>query len=225
MAVKPDSSACVLLFSGGRDSTIAAVRLNRAGHPLSLVTVTSDHLVGIEAVRARLVELKPHLPPETIWLHVLQPSGLPGDPDLRSPTCLPCHQSYAATGVIVANQLNSPRLAFGYARYQSDWPEQTPEATARLMAILARRGIDLVLPAYELATKQQAIDELRSYGLSADALEQKCTKQQTNVALDPTALKTELAGWERALLNTLDALEGRCLTVVREMRLAELIKQ
>ncbi|HVB80636.1 MAG TPA: hypothetical protein VNE82_11915, partial [Candidatus Binataceae bacterium] len=36
--------ACVLMFSGGRDSTLAALRLSKESTSLTLVTVTSDHL-------------------------------------------------------------------------------------------------------------------------------------------------------------------------------------
>ena len=37
----------LIMFSGGRDSTLAVVRLHLAGTPMTMVTVTSDHLVGI----------------------------------------------------------------------------------------------------------------------------------------------------------------------------------
>lgn len=57
--------ACVLLFSGGRDSTIAAVRLSRSFERLFLVTITSEHLIGIASVRRRLSELKSRLPQTT----------------------------------------------------------------------------------------------------------------------------------------------------------------
>jgi hypothetical protein len=68
----------VLMFSGGRDSTIAAVRLSRVVSELILVTVTSSHLVGIDRVRQRIAELRPILPRGSTWLHVGVPSGRPG---------------------------------------------------------------------------------------------------------------------------------------------------
>jgi PP-loop superfamily ATP-utilizing enzyme len=57
--------ACLLMFSGGRDSTLAAVRMTRRGSPLILVTVSSSHLVGIDRVRRRLGELARIIPIET----------------------------------------------------------------------------------------------------------------------------------------------------------------
>jgi hypothetical protein len=48
--MNPPSGACVLLFSGGRDSTISAIKLSAFFERLILVTVTSQHLVGMDAV-------------------------------------------------------------------------------------------------------------------------------------------------------------------------------
>src|SRR5438552_11850009 len=56
--------ACLLMFSGGRDSTLAALRLHHGRVPLRLVTVTSSHLTGINLVRRRLSELS-KIPPAT----------------------------------------------------------------------------------------------------------------------------------------------------------------
>jgi predicted subunit of tRNA(5-methylaminomethyl-2-thiouridylate) methyltransferase len=64
---------CLLMFSGGRDSTIAAVRLAKRFTDLTLVTVSSDHLVGISAVKRRIEQIKPHLSSESEWLQVDQP--------------------------------------------------------------------------------------------------------------------------------------------------------
>src|SRR5690242_13839333 len=86
-------TSCVLMFSGGRDSSIAAVRLSQQFAKLVLVTVTSDHLVGYDLVRSRLRELRQHLSPDTLCIRVLQPVGLAELNSLR-PTCLPCHRDY-----------------------------------------------------------------------------------------------------------------------------------
>ena len=65
------------MFSGGRDSTLAAIRLSQQFDRLLLATITSDHLVGIDSVRRRLTELAPLLPPGSEWLHVLDTHANP----------------------------------------------------------------------------------------------------------------------------------------------------
>ena len=77
--------ACLLMFSGGRDSTLAALRLHHGRVPLRLVTVTSSHLTGINLVRRRLSELSKILPATTPWLNIRQPVDLKTDTSFRDP--------------------------------------------------------------------------------------------------------------------------------------------
>jgi PP-loop superfamily ATP-utilizing enzyme len=63
-----DKGICILMFSGGRDSTLAAIRLAQEWEKLVLVTVTTEHLVGLGSVIKRLEELKLHLPGNTEWI-------------------------------------------------------------------------------------------------------------------------------------------------------------
>jgi hypothetical protein len=44
-----------------------------SGSADTLVTLSSGHLVGIEKVQTRLLELSRHLPEQTEWYHVKQP--------------------------------------------------------------------------------------------------------------------------------------------------------
>lgn len=198
---------CVLMFSGGRDSSIAAVRLARVGRPPTLVTITSDHLVGIGNVKRRLVELAAHLPESTRWLRIEQPNNLATDTSFYERTCLPCHHAYVVVAVGVARSMNAPRLAFGYAGYQSDWPEQTPLAVARLRALLADYNIQLDLPVADLASREEAETTLEGLGLSPAALEQKCSRQITNLALDEDRLRAQILLWEGAIRRSMDELD------------------
>jgi hypothetical protein len=197
---------CILMFSGGRDSTLASLRLQEEGHRLVLVTVTSSHLVGISRVRQRLGELGRLVDPETPWIQVRQPEHLCTDTSFYKRTCLPCHHAYVVVSAILAKQAGAKKLAFGYAGYQQTWPEQTPLAVSRLRAVLRRHGMDLLLPVYDLPTRDAAITLLQSYGLSADALEQKCTRQVSNVALSDASLHQQIDLWERAIEESLTSM-------------------
>jgi hypothetical protein len=208
------------MFSGGRDSTLSAVRLARQGHEVILVTVTSAHLVGIAAVRKRLVELKSLLPDATKWVQVRQPEIPTGA--LLAQTCLPCHRSYAAVGGAVAHQHGSEALAFGYTQYQADWAEQTPYAVERLREALVRGGLRLLTPVYDVASKDCAIRELRTLGLSASALEQKCLQQQFNLSLPPKQLRQEIDHWAKALELALSTIRYDPSLLMADLRLADL---
>jgi len=193
--VTNDRSNCVLLFSGGRDSAIAATRLARTFSKLTLVTVTSEHLIGIEAVHERLRELR-RLVPVAEWLHVAQPR-LNGNRDHEHDhqTCLPCHLAYAAVGAAVTRRGASSDLAFGYVRYQADWPEQTPEAVDLLRHELGLTDRTLHLPVYDLDKKADAVAELARLGLTETALEQKCQLQKFHINLGRKQLRRRLQQW------------------------------
>ncbi len=201
----PIENTCIVMFSGGRDSTLAALRLHRARSRVALVTVSSGHLVGIDRVKRRLAELAQILPAQTACLQVRQPADLRTDVSFYDQTCLPCHHAYVVVSAAIAATFGARRLAFGYAGYQSDWPEQTPLAVSRLEAVLARHGIALELPVYDLASRSAAKAELTEAGLSDEALEQKCLRQVTNVALDEQHLTQQVNRWEDAIDRSLTA--------------------
>src|SRR5215472_5668597 len=92
----------VLMFSGGRDSTVAALRMCESGAVPVLVTVSSWHLVGIDRVRERVREIGRWLPAGTPWLIIRQPIELQTDTSFYERTCLPCHHAYVVAGAAVA---------------------------------------------------------------------------------------------------------------------------
>jgi hypothetical protein len=212
----------VLMFSGGRDSTLAAIRLHNEGWPVTLVTVTSDHLNGIENVEARLRELRSFLPPTTKWIRARQPSELSLPSGFHRQTCLPCHYAYVSIAGAVLATVPSKNIAFGYVGYQRAWPEQTPLAIERLTKVLDRHGIGLLLPVQSLASRDDAIAELRQYGLSTESLEQKCSRQVSNIQLHAAQLEQQIDLWEMAIESALAQSANFQLEVIRETNLQEI---
>lgn len=196
----------ILMFSGGRDSTIAAIRLNKMNVPIKLVTITSKHLEGIDRVHMRLKELAKFLPRTTPWLNVEQPDELLTDMSFYDQTCLPCHHAYIVVSAAIAKTINASQMAFGYTSYQNEWPEQTPLAVARLEHTLKQYGIELILPVYDIVSREQAIKELIESGLSSESLEQKCLRQISNVALSEERLIQQVSLWEKAINSSMSAL-------------------
>lgn len=211
----------LLMFSGGRDSTIAAMRLHARKEKITLVTVSSSHLIGINRVKQRLRELSSKLPPETPWLHIQQPTELQTDTSFYEKTCLPCHHAYVVVSGFLAHKMGIRRLAFGYAGYQTDWPEQTPLATARLAEVLRRHNILLELPVYDLITKEGAIDELKLHGLIDTALEQKCLRQVSNIALSDELLFEQIAFWEDAIDASFEKINKITINVIDQKILGD----
>ena len=191
--MRPDNK-CVLLFSGGRDSTLAAMRLSKVFKHLILITVLSEHLTGIEQVYLRITQLKELLPEGTEWFHIILPE-FSNKETLVKATCLPCQRAYISIGVIIAQRFKISNLATGYSGYQNTWPEQTSYATAKLRNLLKDIGFALHLPVYDIKEKEDAENELIRLGLKPDSYEQKCLRQKYNVELEEDVLRVEIDRW------------------------------
>jgi hypothetical protein len=209
------------MFSGGRDSTLAAMRLMQQGVSLTLVTITSDHLHGIEAVKRRLAEFKSKLPENTEWILIKQPTELHTDTSFYKQTCLSCHHAYVVVAGVVAKALGIFNLAFGYAGYQNSWPEQTPLAVSRLSQVLSESGISLLLPVYDLSSRSMTDAELISLGLSHEALEQKCSRQVSNIALNDADLRQQIDLWESAIRESIAKIGLIDASIIERIKLGE----
>jgi len=196
------SDTCVLMFSGGRDSTIAAARLSKTFQHVILITVLFKHLIGIEKVYARIVQLKKLLPKGSEWLQIAQPK-LPITKLLINVTCLPCQQAYVSIGAIIAQRFRISNLAMGYSGYQSSWPEQTPYATSRLKKLLEGFEIRLHLPVYSILKKEDVVNELMRVGVAHESYEQKCLKQSSNIELGGELLASEIDKWLDGISETI----------------------
>ena len=214
--MKPNNNKCVLLFSGGRDSTLAAVKLAQTYSELILVTITSEHLYGIETVHNRLKELQNVLPKNTKWLRIKQPTNLCTDVSFYAPTCLPCHHSYVAIGTLIAEANACSNIAFGYTGYQATWPEQTKLAIDKLSQLLKPYGINLILPVYEINDIEIVKSELSKLSLSSDSLEQKCSKQITNIELPASILIKEIDLWINAMSQTFSMRSKIELSIIEQ---------
>lgn len=210
---------CVLLFSGGRDSTLAAVRLAPRFRRLLLVTATSEHLVGIERVEARLAQLEGILPRGAEWLHIAIPV-MPFRETLSYATCLPCQRAYIVAGAVIAGDRGMGDIATGYSGYQNTWPEQTPYAVARLGGLLAGHGLRLHLPVYDLISREEAMGALARAGLAAESCEQKCLRQADNVAIDGDILRAETDRWIAGISRALSMREAIPITLLGRRTLA-----
>ena len=221
VSTRSERTRCVTMFSGGRDSTLTALRLLDRGVSQTLVTVTSSHLRGLSSVHERLLDLRAHLPGDTIWVNIEQPPFSPEDAFFTAPTCFPCHKEYSTIGVSVAEKLGATALAFGYASYQSDWPEQTPRAVAHLRKVLEGLGLELFVPVYDVASKEEAREALQSRHVSTVSLEQKCSVQVKNIRLEGDQYDREFKRWCSALGAALARRSNADLTILDQRRLDE----
>jgi hypothetical protein len=153
---------CVLLFSGGRDSTIAAVRLARQFKRLFLVTITSSHMAHLDHVRSRVDELRRLLRVDCRWLLYCETLSFLATAEFPNIGCISCHFVFFWTASRLADKIKATDVSCGFTKYQQNWVEQIPYAITQLRSTLERRGQQLILPVWDVDSKQQAEDELRA---------------------------------------------------------------
>ena len=194
----PRRAKCVLLFSGGRDSTLAAVDLART-YELALLTIRGEHLVGFGAVMTRARELCDVIPRSTEW-YVAEAARAEKHDALRG--CMSCQLTAISAAIQLAKHIGASAVATGFANYQRNWIEQSAEAEVILQRALARDGLRLELPAATLDSKHAAVTALAALSLTTHSLEQKCVTQQLNPALSEEERTAALNEWTLRLSST-----------------------
>lgn len=202
------------MFSGGRDSTLAALRLHASGFTPKLVTVTTSELYGSDQVRRRLEELD-RLDIRFSWMHV-RLTDFRADHDRFPDTCFTCQQAYLAAGASLASKCHISHLSLGYSGYQSSWPEQTPIAVSHLRDTLKDFGYVLHLPVYDVDSKQVVKEELKNWGASTKSLEQKCLIQIMAQPLAEEVLSTQVRRWCKELRQYLANPNLLNYSIIRE---------
>lgn len=195
----PKGDNCVLLFSGGRDSTVAALRLASRFKHLVLVTVRSPHMIGMERLQFRIGELRRTLKNQCEWMLIPETGSFHRATAAKSAGCISCHFGYFWIASALAHQLRCDSIACGFVAYQSDWVEQTPYAIQRLSEFLQQRKQRLLLPVLEIQSRAQVEAELESHGLSTDSHELKCVRQHVDPGLTGEKLKAMVDSWAEKL--------------------------
>jgi len=167
----------ILLFSGGRDSTCAAMRLYEAARVPLLVTVVDTPAQSHDLTRQRVEELRSTMRREVCWLSIQAPKfyrEMLSLPVVNAPSCLDCFFVRLSVAVVIGKKHGLDTIAAGFTAYQSSWIEQSETAIQGISSFLAEYGICFRLPVRDLMTKDQAIALLENRGLASHPLEPRC---------------------------------------------------
>jgi len=171
-----------VLFSGGRDSTLAVCILAFKGAQIHLLTGHSGLGIGSEVVDVRVQELRKHFGLKVVTWEQLDIRGLVGaiafrniEEDFRKFDInlvllgekLALHTE--ATRYCLSQEIQY--LADGTSGYQSNLPEQMPEAVRIFGEFAHEYGIEYLTPVIEYSSEEQVKDELFILGLSTKSLE------------------------------------------------------
>ena len=178
----------IVLFSGGRDSTLAAY-LAAQGNPKTkwdLITYDNHNLVGSnkfggpEKRGAELSESienitgQEYVPFHHLFraLAVLRTEINIQQYDF-STICLDCRGAMYVQSVLLGDEKGYDKLADG-ARQSQGYTEQIPGAVEEFSKFLGSNGIQMIAPVYDIDDKDAIIQQLGEAGLKGRNYELQC---------------------------------------------------
>ena len=178
----------LLLYSGGKDSTLAAIRLYNAGYNIHFIHFDNGHMCDQD---------KPYLTFQETFgkkddfyfdyelssvdiKHIFEEyysnwsTNFTNDPLLTSEIrCLSCRMAMYTKAIEIAKEQGFKYIAEGARISQKFMLEQLP-ITNRLKELAESQGIKLLLPVLYVDDDQKEIEELLANGHSSKTWESKC---------------------------------------------------
>ncbi len=178
----------LLLYSGGKDSTLSAIRLHNAGYNVHFIHFDNGHMKDTD--KPYLTYCRSFNPDDGYFFSYLHKSvdikwlfksyyesyeSKNQDPALLSEIrCLSCRMAMYTEALRIAKNKGYKYIADG-ARISQKFLLEQPVFLKHLEALAASYDIKLLFPVLELTDDQEEIKELLANGQSAKTWESKCT--------------------------------------------------
>ena len=179
---------CLLLYSGGKDSTLAAIRLYRSGYNVHFIHFDNGHMLDQD--KPYLTFLETFNKDKDYYFDYSLSSvdikdlfdeyynewsnKISNDKDLDSEIrCLSCRMAMYTKVIQIAKERGYKYIAEGARISQKFMLEQLP-ITQRLKDLASSHGIKLLLPVLYVDDDQKEIEELLENGHSSKTWESKC---------------------------------------------------
>lgn len=172
----------LVLFSGGRDSSLAACLLASRGSRIHLLTCDNGVSIGADISEYRYSELRKVLGDNIVDRHVVSTMGLFRRIALANIEA--DFAKYQKNLIVLGSQLATHteaivhclthsigRVASGFTSYQQSFAEQMPDAISALRQYLAEYDLEYETPVYEYDNSDDVKFRLLDFGVSTKSLE------------------------------------------------------
>ncbi len=180
----PDSSQAraTVLFSGGRDSSLAACLLAQQGTNVELLSTNNGAVVATDIVEYRVRELTKRFG-ERILGHIVRPifglfrriaiAEIERDFATYRFNLIPLGDSLAShtEAILHCHERGTARLASGFVEYESAYPEQSEAALSLIRTFVESYGISYETPVRHFQHEDEVKYALFDFGLSTKSLE------------------------------------------------------
>ena len=179
---------CLLLYSGGKDSTLAAIKLYNAGYNVHFIHFDNGHMRDQDKPYLTFIETfdkekeyyfdyeLSNVDIKSLFEEYFDDwsTNLTNDEALISEIrCLSCRMAMYTKAIQIARERGYKYIAEGARISQKFMLEQLP-ITTRLKELAASQGIKLLLPVLYVDDDQKEIEELLANGHSSKTWESKC---------------------------------------------------
>ena len=176
------SPEVVVLFSGGRDSSLVACLMANQNKKVHLLTCNNGVSIKPELAEFRFKELQAAFPAEIVSRTIVPSYGLfrrialvdieQDFHQFKKNLILLGYQLAAHTeGIIYCKRNNIRVLASGFTRYEAHYAEQLPEAITALTAFAREYEVEYLVPVYEYSSADEVKYALLDFGVSTKSLE------------------------------------------------------
>jgi 7-cyano-7-deazaguanine synthase in queuosine biosynthesis len=173
----------VILFSGGRDSSLAAcIAAAKFSNPIHLLTLENGFGFGPRLVHFRIQELNDAFGDEAFLHHTVSVRGITQMIALRelekdaqefstNLITLGSAAAMVARAAAFALSHGCSTVMTGYCGYQRHFPEQTDEALTWFEGFLAEYNLEFDCPVRQFMGEREVQDALLLYDISGKSLE------------------------------------------------------
>ena len=183
-----ENNDCLLLYSGGKDSTLAAIRLYNAGYNIHFIHFDNGHMLDQDKpyltfqetfnkedgyyfdYELSSVSIKPIFEE---YFESLSKKYKDNKELLSEIRCFSCRMAMYTKAIQIAKEKGYKYIAEGARISQKFMLEQIP-ITNRLKDLASANGIKLLLPVLYVDDDQKEIEELLANGHSSKTWESKC---------------------------------------------------
>jgi 7-cyano-7-deazaguanine synthase in queuosine biosynthesis len=181
-SLSPDRQS-VVLFSGGRDSSLAACLEINSGYETILMTAASGATIPTDVVVSRVDEIRRAFPNQVIEWTTRHASGIfrrialadieSDFSKYKTNLILLGHQlAIQCEGLCLCRERGIGRMVSGFSGYQSPgYMEQTPEAIELFRSFCDSFGVSFVTPIVSYAALDDVKFRLLDFGVTTKSLE------------------------------------------------------
>ncbi len=188
---KVSDNSVLMLYSGGKDSTLAAIRLRNAGYKVHFIHFDNGHMMDADKpyltfkrtfanqegysfkYQNRAVKIGQLFVEYFFHWQKKYGNNLDGynlDSEIR---CLSCRMAMYTAAIIYAKEQGFKYIAEGARISQKFMLEQIP-MIEKLKELASKYGIELLFPVLELVDDEEEKQELIDNGFSSKGWESKC---------------------------------------------------